>query len=43
MTFQELKLLPPILRAVGEMGYERPSPIQAAAIPHVLALSLIHI
>lgn len=37
MTFQELKLLPPILRAVGEMGYERPSPIQAAAIPHVLA------
>ena len=37
MTFQELQLLPSILRAVGEMGYECPSPIQAAAIPHVLA------
>lgn len=37
MTFQELQLLPSILQAVEELGYERPSPIQAAAIPHVLA------
>ena len=35
MTFQELQLLPQLLRAVDEMGYEAPSPIQAAAIPPV--------
>jgi len=37
MTFQELKLLPALTRAVADMGYETPSPIQAAAIPPVLA------
>jgi len=37
MTFQELNLLPPIARAVAEIGYETPSPIQAAAIPPVMA------
>ena len=37
MTFQELNLSAPILRAVREAGYETPSPIQAAAIPPVLA------
>ena len=35
MTFQELQLLPQLLRAVEDMGYEAPSPIQAAAIPPV--------
>ncbi len=37
MTFQDLQLLPALLRAVGDMGYVEPSPIQAAAIPPVLA------
>ena len=36
MTFHELNLLPALVRAVDEMGYEEPSPIQAAAIPPVL-------
>ena len=33
MTFQELNLIDPLLRAVREEGYEAPSPIQAQAIP----------
>ncbi len=37
MTFQELNLVEPLLRAVAEKGYEHPTPIQAAAIPAVLA------
>ena len=37
MTFQDLQLLPQLLRAVEEMGYTAPSPIQAQAIPPVLA------
>ena len=37
MTFQELNLLPQLLKAVHEMDYAEPSPIQAAAIPPVLA------
>ena len=37
MTFKELNLSAPLLRAVQEAGYEPPSPIQAAAIPPVLA------
>ena len=37
MTFKELNLSAPLLRAVREAGYETPSPIQAAAIPPVLA------
>ena len=37
MTFKELNLSAPLLRAVQEAGYETPSPIQAAAIPPVLA------
>ena len=36
MTFQELNLSKPILRAVARAGYEKPSPIQAGAIPPVL-------
>lgn len=37
MTFEELNLSAPVLRAVREAGYTAPSPIQAAAIPPVLA------
>ena len=36
MTFNELKLLPQLLRAVEELGYVQPSPIQAESIPPVL-------
>ena len=38
MTFKELNLSAPLLRAVQEAGYETPSPIQAAAIPPVLSV-----
>lgn len=37
MTFDELGLAAPLLRAVAEKGYTEPSPIQAAAIPVVLS------
>ena len=37
MTFNELNLSGPVLRAVAQAGYESPSPIQASAIPPVLA------
>jgi ATP-dependent RNA helicase RhlE len=37
MTFEELQLLPAIVEAVREQGYETPTPIQAEAIPAVLA------
>lgn len=37
VTFSQLQLPEPILRAVTELGYENPSPIQAAAIPKLLA------
>jgi ATP-dependent RNA helicase RhlE len=37
MTFHELGLAEPLLRAVAADGYSTPTPIQAAAIPHVLA------
>ena len=37
MTFDELNLAPAILKAVHETGYETPTPIQAQAIPAVLA------
>ncbi len=36
MTFEELNLAPALLRAVQELGYENPTPIQAQAIPLVL-------
>ena len=35
-TFEQLELAPQIHRAVKAEGYERPTPIQAAAIPHLL-------
>jgi ATP-dependent RNA helicase RhlE len=37
MTFDELGLSAPLLRAIEEKGYREPSPIQAAAIPAVLS------
>ncbi len=37
MTFDELGLSAPILEAVKDCGYERPTPIQEQAIPQVLA------
>lgn len=36
-SFEQLKLIEPILRAVKAEGYESPSPIQQQAIPPVLA------
>jgi ATP-dependent RNA helicase RhlE len=37
MSFSELGLAEPLLRAVAEQGYEVPTPVQVQAIPHVLA------
>ncbi len=37
MTFEELQLLPALVEAVREQGYEAPTPIQAEAIPAVLS------
>ncbi len=37
MSFSDLGLMPELLRAVAEKGYDAPSPIQAQAIPAVLA------
>jgi ATP-dependent RNA helicase RhlE len=35
--FSDLLLTAPLMQAVQESGYERPTPIQARAIPHLLA------
>jgi ATP-dependent RNA helicase RhlE len=35
MTFDELEIAEPILRAVREKGYNEPTPIQQQAIPVV--------
>ena len=32
-TFEELQIVPEILRALNDMGFEEPTPIQKAAIP----------
>lgn len=37
MTFEQLGLAPALLRALADYGYETPTPIQAQAIPLVLA------
>src|SRR5579871_6872049 len=37
MSFAPLGLSEPILRAVAAEGYEVPTPIQAQAIPHIVA------
>lgn len=36
MTFEELGVMPELLRAIEEMGYEQPMPIQAETIPVIL-------
>ena len=36
-TFRQLNLSEPVLKALDDVGYEAPSPIQAQIIPHVLA------
>ncbi|MBX9812186.1 MAG: DEAD/DEAH box helicase, partial [Burkholderiales bacterium] len=36
MSFASLKLIPELLRAVADQGYEEPTPIQAKAIPAIL-------
>ncbi|MBH8569582.1 DEAD/DEAH box helicase [Microvirga sp. STS02] len=36
MTFDDLNLIDPILKALKEEGYTTPTPIQEQAIPHVL-------
>ena len=37
IAFSDLDLAPALLSAIQEIGYESPSPIQAQAIPHLLA------
>src|SRR5579883_1073417 len=37
MTFSDLQLIEPVLRAVTAEGYDTPTPIQRKAIPHLLA------
>lgn len=37
MTFSELNLAEPVLRAIAMENYSEPSPIQKGAIPHLLA------
>ncbi|TAJ93245.1 MAG: DEAD/DEAH box helicase [Gammaproteobacteria bacterium] len=35
--FRDLAIIPPVLLALKDVGYEAPSPIQALTIPHILA------
>jgi len=37
MTFASLGLIEPLLRALETLGYQTPTPVQAQAIPAVLA------
>lgn len=37
ITFADLALSAPVLKALTDVGYETPSPIQAECIPHLLA------
>ena len=37
LSFDDVDLSPAILETVREIGYESPSPLQAASIPHLLA------
>ena len=37
ITFRDLALSAPVLKALEDVGYESPSPIQAETIPHLLA------
>jgi len=35
-TFENLKIIPPILKAIEELGFKEPTEVQAKAIPHIL-------
>ncbi len=35
-TFEETALLPEIVKAVSDLGFQKPTPIQAKAIPHLI-------
>ena len=35
-TFEDLGVLPEIMKAVNELGWERPTPIQVESIPLIL-------
>lgn len=35
-TFEDLGVEPRLLKAIGEMGFESPMPIQEMVIPHLL-------
>ena len=35
-TFQELGIEAPILKAIEELGYQAPMPVQEQVIPHLL-------
>jgi ATP-dependent RNA helicase DeaD len=37
MTFEEFGLKPEILKAIAEMGFENPTPIQEVTIPHLIS------
>lgn len=36
MTFEDINIHSDILKAIGELGFENPTPIQAETIPHLL-------
>ena len=36
MLFKDLNIIEPILKAVEEAGYEKPTPIQEKSIPRIL-------
>ncbi len=35
-SFADLNLSPPVMKAVDEMGFEEPTPIQKLTIPHAI-------
>ena len=36
MTFKELGVSEPLLKAINDMGFENPMPVQEKVIPHLL-------
>ena len=35
-SFEDLRISAPILRAIGDMGFQTPTEVQSKAIPHAL-------
>ena len=35
-SFKEMNLIPELLKAIGDLGFEKPMPVQAEVIPHLL-------